>query len=488
MQTQHPDHEVADASDPHAEIHLPDPSPWPLICGLAAVILGAALIWWARDTGSDFTGPAVGAAAVFALFAVGGWATEDSRMRRKAESRELHSEREARYTQVVTFAIPEGELGAAQAGDGILTTLDRADSALRGLAGFQDLRLIVSPADAGPSQVLVETTWSGRDELATYDETRLTILDLLNRRPEQVLPGSIQVFDMQVLRDTKDVSVRFGLGAAATIFGALVLGGFMVGAGLTAFDEPESQATGGNGTPGGPTTTPGNGAFNGTIAARNIQFRPTSFTVPPNTQVTLTMDNQEAVPHNIVFFNAAEPGGAPLGGCTSGCEGTTVETAVQTGPVKQTFTFTTPGPGSYAFHCAVHPTMRGSMTVQEGAPAPGQPAAGPTPGGSAAPTPGGSPAAGGETLAALDIRFDKTTLNARAGQPFEVTVTNRGVQPHNVAFYDRKGGTAIAGAQGNILSGGESEPLRFTAPATSGTYYFQCDVHPDQMSGQFVVS
>jgi hypothetical protein len=28
---------------------------------------------------------------------------------------------------------------------------------------------------------------------------------------------------------------------------------------------------------------------------------------------------------------------------------------------------------------------------------------------------------------------------------------------------------------------------KFTAPSTPGTYYFHCDVHPDQMNGTFIV-
>ena len=30
----------------HAGIHLPDPSVWPLVVGLAFAVVGGALIWW----------------------------------------------------------------------------------------------------------------------------------------------------------------------------------------------------------------------------------------------------------------------------------------------------------------------------------------------------------------------------------------------------------------------------------------------------------
>jgi len=34
------------------------------------------------------------------------------------------------------------------------------------------------------------------------------MLDLMATHPDEVVPGSVQVFDMEVVRDTKDVSFR----------------------------------------------------------------------------------------------------------------------------------------------------------------------------------------------------------------------------------------------------------------------------------------
>src|SRR5690606_6651538 len=116
-----------------------------------------------------------------------------------------------RYTQVITFAIADGQYEAASAEDGVLGKIDSADTALRDLAGFQDLRIVAAPAETGPSQVLVETTWSDREGLARYDETRQTVLDMVGEFEDQVVPGTVQVFDTVVVRDTKDVAVKFGM-------------------------------------------------------------------------------------------------------------------------------------------------------------------------------------------------------------------------------------------------------------------------------------
>jgi len=96
----------------HGGVHLPDPSIWPLVAGLAAFILGGALIYYSHDRHGDFAGPLLGAAAIIALLAGCGWAYEDGRMKRKAEEGGHAGPRDARYTQVVTFACdPKPESG-----------------------------------------------------------------------------------------------------------------------------------------------------------------------------------------------------------------------------------------------------------------------------------------------------------------------------------------------------------------------------------------
>jgi plastocyanin len=378
---------MAQEHGPHQEhgaghIHLPDPSPWPFVTGAALLLLGAALVWWSDNRDHWLAGPMLGAGIVATLFSVGGWAYEDGKMRRKAELREMTEPRTPRYTQVIAFAIPEGQWEAARAAAGVLSRLEAAADSLRDLAGFQDLRVIASPAADGPSQVLVETTWSGREELASYEESRQTLLDILAEHPEEVQVGSVQAFDMQVVRDTKDVAFRFSLPAAASVFAAFAIGGLALAAGLAVFQE---ESVGGAPSDGNGGSQPG--VFTGTIVAQATRFRTTSFELPPNTQVTLTEDNRDnGVPHNIAFFAGPNAEAPPLTGCTAGCPGANVATPVQPGPVTHTFTFTTPGPGSYFYHCDVHPaTMTGVMTIREGAPVPGQ-----APPGAAAgqPTPG----------------------------------------------------------------------------------------------------
>lgn len=101
---------------------------------------------------------------------------------------------------------------------------------------------------------------------------------------------------------------------------------------------------------------------------------------------------------------------------------------------------------------------------------------------------------GGATVAVVDgavaitadnLEFDASTIEAPAGEAFTITFTNAESQPHNVAVYTEEGGDEIV--VGDIITGPD-ETTEITVDALEpGTYYFQCDVHPD-MNGTIVVS
>ncbi|HKS91487.1 MAG TPA: cupredoxin domain-containing protein [Tepidiformaceae bacterium] len=477
MDQQSTDHGTEDGQPP---VHLPDPSIWPLALGIAALLVGIALVFWTRQRDNSFSGPALGAAFALLMASVAGWAYQDGRMKRKAESHEHSTSRDARYTQVVTFAIPQGRLESSQDG-GILAAIQGSGSGLRDLAGFQDLRIIAAPADTGPSQVIVETTWSGRDGLATYEETRQTMLDFIADHPEDVVPGSPQIFDMQVVRDTKDMAFKFGLGPTVAVFGALIVGGFFLGAGLNAFHHDkkvESVAPGGGGGGGG-TPQPANNV----VIATDDAFNPTTLTAPPNTQVTFKMENQGKGIHNLHFYtdSSASKDLAPGSGSQ--------DDAIRGGQT-QTLTFTTPGVGTYYFHCDFHPTqMKGTLEVKEGDPVPG----GATSGGSGASAGGGggSASSGPISVSATNDKFDKSEIDVKAGTPVQIDFTNNDATPHNIHFFtDSSASKDLApgsGSSDSIVRKGQTEKLTFTVPAP-GTYFFHCDLHPDTMQGKLVAS
>ena len=91
---------------------------------------------------------------------------------------------------------------------------------------------------------------------------------------------------------------------------------------------------------------------------------------------------------------------------------------------------------------------------------------------------------GAVDVAAADMAFDVTTIEATAGEAFTVTFTNNDSVPHNIAFYTEEGGDVIV--QGDVINGGETVEIEVPAQ-DAGQYYFHCDVHPD-MNGTLVVS
>ncbi len=87
-------------------------------------------------------------------------------------------------------------------------------------------------------------------------------------------------------------------------------------------------------------------------------------------------------------------------------------------------------------------------------------------------------------LSAADLAFDASVIQAPAGAAFTISFTNDDSAPHNVSVYVEEGGDRIGEAGATI---GEGETAETAVDALEpGTYYFQCDVHPE-MNGTIVV-
>lgn len=82
-----------------------------------------------------------------------------------------------------------------------------------------------------------------------------------------------------------------------------------------------------------------------TITMKNFAFDPSVITVKSGT--TVTWVNQDGAPHTIVF-----DAGAPASFSS--------ETLATAGSATYTFAKA----GTYAYHCSIHPSMKGSVVVQ----------------------------------------------------------------------------------------------------------------------------
>ena len=91
-------------------------------------------------------------------------------------------------------------------------------------------------------------------------------------------------------------------------------------------------------------------------------------------------------------------------------------------------------------------------------------------------------------LVASGIAFDRGQITVPAGSQVTINFDNRDTGiPHNFALYADISATAPI-FKGDIITGPSMTTYYFTAPARPGTYYFQCDVHPSLMNGQFIVT
>ena len=85
------------------------------------------------------------------------------------------------------------------------------------------------------------------------------------------------------------------------------------------------------------------------VTAKDLKFSPTEVTAPADVPFEIVFDNQEGVPHNIVISDAAG---------TKVLEGEIVS--------SQNVTYSVPAlaAGAYPFICAIHPDMKGTITVE----------------------------------------------------------------------------------------------------------------------------
>jgi plastocyanin len=104
-------------------------------------------------------------------------------------------------------------------------------------------------------------------------------------------------------------------------------------------------------------------------------------------------------------------------------------------------------------------------------------------------TPAPGTGAGGNNIdvTAANMAFNTSTITVSAGAHVTITFHNNdsGI-PHNIAFYTSSAATTVI-YQGARITGVSTATYTFDAPATPGTYFFRCDVHPTTMTGQFIV-
>jgi plastocyanin len=123
-------------------------------------------------------------------------------------------------------------------------------------------------------------------------------------------------------------------------FGAILVLAFATGCGGGG-GAPTATPAGTTGTPAATGITCGATGSGTAVAISGFSFQPNSATASSGSFVTWT--NQDGTTHTVTFDNGPDCGSVSSGG----------------GTVTAQFT----APGSYSYHCKIHPTMKGTIVV-----------------------------------------------------------------------------------------------------------------------------
>jgi plastocyanin len=98
------------------------------------------------------------------------------------------------------------------------------------------------------------------------------------------------------------------------------------------------------------------------------------------------------------------------------------------------------------------------------------------------------------TIVASGTTFDTSCLAVVAGKKFTVTLDNQDAFPHDFSIYPSSDPSDVTPEAALFYSfsdpdpGSGSKPYNIDPISRAGTYFFQCDFHPNTMTGTFIVA
>jgi plastocyanin len=104
------------------------------------------------------------------------------------------------YVQLTLAQMPADRLEEALKPGGLLDRLDRHRQELQRQPGFRDMRVVRSINRQGNVQLVVETRWADDQSLIDYETGQTTVASILEEFRHLLVPGSLQVVDMEALR------------------------------------------------------------------------------------------------------------------------------------------------------------------------------------------------------------------------------------------------------------------------------------------------
>ncbi len=104
------------------------------------------------------------------------------------------------YVQTVLFQVEAARLAEPARLEALLSELDEHRDLLKQRPAFHDMRVTRSINREGNVLVVIETRWRDGDSLVEYETQEPNVLTIVNGFGDLVLPGSLQVLDMEALR------------------------------------------------------------------------------------------------------------------------------------------------------------------------------------------------------------------------------------------------------------------------------------------------
>lgn len=288
-------------------------------------------------------------------------------------------------------------------------------------------------------------TWANRDGDRHRVRSRLgpVEFDSGNLEPGQQWSITLSAFGTYAYLDDRD--------REASAYHGTIIVSESTGTGAVGGSAGDGAATGGGAVPAAPASA--------TVTIGNDVFRPSAVTIAAGGRVTFRNTDDRA--HTATGSGSFDTGILGTGG---------------------TATERFPAAGTFAYLCAIHPDMRGSVRVVAAgattAPPPAAPKPAPTPTPPPATTPTGPGTPGGPSgpaaVSMADFSFTPASVKVTAGTT--VTWTNTGVAPHTATAADRS-------FNSGILASGATWSRRFDAV---GRFEYLCTLHP-AMTGNVTV-
>lgn len=338
------------------------------------------------------------------------------------------------YVQTVLLQIEASRLEQASEPGGLLAELDEHRNFLRQQAGFRDLRITRSINNEGNVLVVVETRWSDDASLVRYETGDSNVASIVNRHSSVIARDSIQVLDMEALRTESSWRAAESVTEARqrVTLPLLIPVGVLAFALLVIYGLSRVYLE-----------IRGDGA---TALAAGISLGVLA----------------------VAFYFANNPRapGWQIAGVF------VVASAVLAGG-------------------AIWAVSEEDDTAAE------EPAASATPaGGSPSASPSGEPAPGGTLQVSMGDNFfeldgeKNPAIPVGAGDTLTIDLTNDGASIHNMRIAGEDGDYNTdddAVSDPDLVTGGGTATIEWTAPDAPGEFNYQCDFHPTDMKGVITV-